>query len=219
MMKTRSFLFILLAATALLTTACKNESSAPSEEQEQELPPPPRPDAEIAAIDLYVDSLLSNEGLEIIEKTDDSEPGLVIVRQGFFNGKQNYYMREQSTTAFTVHMSSFFFRSGDLVHSRHKMMRKRCGREDEICLSETRQYYQAGSLIWSESRNDKFVVEGRTDLLGLEAFTMLDSLKFEMIPNLRQSDQLYTNEMIMSKDLLELIKQPMSTEEKMIKLE
>jgi len=206
------------AFLTLLFTACKQDNAAV--DGGSETPPPPvRPDQDITMIDQFTESLRADTSLEAVERLNDEVPGVSLIRNGFFGQGENYYITEQTVTAFTHQIISFFFQNGTLVYSRHRMMRKRCGGPDQICLSEARQYYKDQELIWSESRNSKFDVEGRTDLLGMEAFTMLDSLTFEVIPNLRESDKLYSNEVVMSRALLEELRQPLSTEEKMLKLE
>jgi hypothetical protein len=213
---------MLLLLLGIFLYACGNEPAATAENEtqtEESKPEPVRPDLDIRLIEHYSDSLRELAALEKKEKIYDDEPGIKMTKTGHFGTNENYYLEENNLTAFTNQYSSFYFRNGTLVHSNHRMLRKRCGGDDQICLTETRQYYKDQSLLWSETRYKKFTVQQSTDPLGLEAFQMIDTVDFQVIPNLTESTNLYASEIIMTRDILEELRQPMTSEEKMLKLE
>jgi len=217
----RPYIFSLLFL-AIFQYACGSEqtSSTESEVQVEEIKPEPvRPDLDIRLIEHFTDSLQELAALEKKEKVYDDEPGIKMTRTGHFGTSENYWLEENNITAFTNQYSSFFFRNGTLLHSNHKMLRKRCGGDDQVCLTETRQYYKDQSLLWSETRYQKFTIQESKGTLGLEAFQMIDTVDFEVIPNLTESTNLYSSEIIMTRDILEELRQPMTSEEKLLKLE
>lgn len=213
---------MLLLLLGIFLYACGNEPAATAENEtqtEESKPEPERPDLDIRLIEHYSDSLRELAALDKKEKIYDDEPGIKITKAGHFGANENYYLEENNITAFTNQYSAFFFRNGTLVHSNHKMLRKRCGGEDQVCLTETRQYYKDQSLLWSETRYQKFTIQESRGSLGLEAFQMIDTVAFEVIPNLTESTNLYASEVIMTRDILEELRQPMTREDKMLKLE
>src|SRR5690606_21206703 len=213
-------IYILIVLVFTLA-ACGSDQGADSTQAggEQELPPPPRPDEQIAGLDAFVDSMLTAEGLEQLVKLDENEPGIRIERTGAFGAGENYVLTESSNSSFTNQESRFVVKAGTLVYSKHRMLRKRCGHVDDVCLTESRQYYKNQQLIWSESRHLKMSVQQTQGEIGMTMFQLLDSVPFQVIPNLRSSTELYANEMMMVRDVLEILRQPEASEPRMIRVD
>ena len=220
-------ILLLFLLPAMVWTACNNTAEGDAVENASEEaatiedmpPPPPRPNADISVINDYVNSIQSAQGLETLERVNDIDPSLVTTYKGYFRDDNNYYITEQNKTATYNQISTFVFKDAEMVFSDHKMLTERCGHVEDICLTETRQYFKDQQVIWSESRYQKVTIKQGQGNKGLEFFGLMDSVSFKVIPNLSKSDALYEKDLEMSDRAIEELRQPPTTEEKIIILE
>jgi hypothetical protein len=193
----------ILAITGLLATGCGSDKTAGETTENGtaviDTTPPEKPTLDIRLISHFVDSMQKTEGLEKIEKVDSEDPDFYLVQTGFYKNDSNFVLLEKGTSDLAGQISLLTVKNGNLIHSRHLMMRKRCSTPKDACVTENQSFYKDEKLIWSETRNNKLIFNQFPDKMGQVLFTLLDSVQFEVIPNLRTSTELYSQEIIMVK--------------------
>ena len=191
----------ILAITGMLAAGCgsdrTNGETSENSTAEIDTTPPEKPVLDIRLISHFVDSMQTTEGLEKIEKINSEDPDYSLIQTGYYKNDSNFVLVEKGTSDLAGQISLLTVKNGSLIHSRHLMMRKACSTPKDACITENQSYYKDQQLIWSETRSNKLIFDRFPEKMEQVLFTLLDSVQFEVIPNLRSSDELYNQEMIM----------------------